>query len=166
MNVWFLGDLHAGHKNIHKYRTQFESEEHHFQVVKENYFKVVRKKDKVFFLGDTAFTKERLLDVAKWPGTKVALLGNHDLESELTVGDYVNAFDDVQGFVKYKDYWLSHCPIHPNELRGKLNLHGHVHNKTVEDARYFNCSLENIDYTPISLNQVREILKERNELPQ
>ena len=69
MNVWFLGDLHAGHKNIHKYRTQFESEEHHFQVVKENYFKVVRKKDKVFFLGDTAFTKERLLDVAKWPGT-------------------------------------------------------------------------------------------------
>ena len=71
-------------------------------------------------------------------------------------------FDDVQGFVKYKDYWLSHCPIHPNELRGKYNLHGHVHNKTVEDVRYFNCSLENIDYTPISLDQIREILKERN----
>ena len=87
MNVWFLGDLHAGHKNIHKYRTHFESEEHHFQVVKENYFKVVRKKDKVFFLGDTAFTKERLLDVAKWPGTKVALLGNHDCKKELTVVD-------------------------------------------------------------------------------
>ena len=163
MNVWFLGDLHAGHKNIHKYRTQFESEEHHFQVIKENYFKVVRKKDKVFFLGDTAFTKERLLDVAKWTGKKVALLGNHCTEKELTVRDYVNAFDDVQGFVKYKDYWLSHFPKHPNELLGRYCLHGHVHGNTVEDARYFNCSLENIDYTPISLDQIREILKERKE---
>ena len=56
-------------------------------MVKENYFKVVRKKDKVFFLVDTAFTKERLLDVAKWPGKKVALLGNHDIGKELTVVD-------------------------------------------------------------------------------
>ena len=161
MNVWFLGDLHAGHKNIHKYRTQFESEEHHFQVVKENYFKVVRKKDKVFFLGDTAFTKERLLDVAKWTGTKVALLGNHDVERELTIRDYMGAFDDVQGFVKYKDFWLSHCPIHPNELRGKVNVHGHCHYASIPDARYFNVSLEVIDFKPISLFEIRKVLNEK-----
>ena len=162
MNVWFLGDLHAGHKNIHKYRTKFESEEHHFQVVQENYFKVVRKKDKVFFLGDTAFTKERLLDVAKWTGHKTAILGNHCLEKECTIKDYVQAFDDVQGFMKYKEFWLSHAPIHPNELRGKINIHGHVHSATIDDDRYFNTSLENIRYKPISLQEIRKIVHKRN----
>ena len=50
-----------------------------------------------------------------------------------------------------------------NEMWGRCNLHAHVHNATIPDSRYFNCSLENIDYTPISLDQIREILKERKE---
>ena len=157
-NVWFLGDLHAGHKNIHKFRTQFESEEHHFLSVKENYLKVVTKRDRIFFLGDTAFTKERLLDIGTWPGEKIEILGNHSIERELSIQDYLEVFDDVQGFMKYKEFWLSHPPIHPNELRGKVNLHGHVHNQTIPDGRYFNCSLENIEYKPISLDTIRKKL--------
>jgi len=47
-NVWMCADLHLGHKNIYKFRTQFESEEHHRNTVKENYHKVVTKRDKVF----------------------------------------------------------------------------------------------------------------------
>ena len=123
--VYFIGDLHAGHKNICKFRQQFESEEQHFQHMKEVYHTIVTKRDRVFFMGDTAFTKERLRDIATWVGHKTAILGNHDLEKECTIRDYVEAFDDVQGFMKYKEFWLSHAPIHPNELRGKINIHGH-----------------------------------------
>lgn len=156
--VYFLGDLHAGHKNICKYRTLFISEEEHFQHVRDAYHKVVTKRDKVFFMGDTAFTKERLFDVGTWIGHKTAILGNHCLSKECTIRDYVEAFDDVQGFMKYKEFWLSHAPIHPNELRGKTNLHGHTHYATIPDDRYFNCSLENINYRPISLQQIRKII--------
>lgn len=160
-NVWFIGDLHAGHKNIHKFRTQFESEEEHFQHMKQVYHSLVTKRDRVFFMGDTAFTKERLLDVGTWIGHKTAILGNHCLEMECTIQDYVGVFDDVQGFMKYKEFWLSHAPIHPNELRGKTNLHGHVHCATIPDDRYFNCSLENINYRPISLHEIRQIIEQR-----
>ena len=32
---------------------------------------------------------------------------------------------------RWHEFWLSHCPIHPGELRGKLNIHGHcVDNQT------------------------------------
>lgn len=62
--VYFIGDLHAGHKNICKFRQGFESEEHHFEHMKKVYHDVVTKRDRVFFMGDTAFTKERLLDIA------------------------------------------------------------------------------------------------------
>ena len=160
--MYFIGDLHAGHKNICKFRQQFESEEQHFQHMKDVYHTIVTKRDRVFFMGDTAFTKERLRDIATWVGHKTAILGNHDLEKECTIRDYVEAFDDVQGFMKYKEFWLSHAPIHPNELRGKINIHAHVHSATIDDDRYFNTSLENIGYKPISLQEIRKIVHKGN----
>ena len=73
-NVWFTSDLHLGHKNIHNFRTQFESELHHREVIKENYHKVVTKRDKVYFLGDVAFTQETLEDVGTWVAEKKVLM--------------------------------------------------------------------------------------------
>jgi len=157
-NVFFVGDIHGGHKNIHKYRTQFESEEHHYEVIKENYHSVVTKRDKVFFMGDIAFTQERLEDIGKWTAErKVLILGNHCRDS-ISMENICQQFDEVYSLLKYKNFWLSHAPIHPNELRGKYNLHGHVHFASIDDSRYFNTSLENIDYTPIDLNTVRKRL--------
>jgi calcineurin-like phosphoesterase family protein len=157
-NVWFTSDLHLGHRNIHKYRTQFESEEHHREVIKENYHKVVTKRDKVFFLGDVAFTQECLADVGTWVGErKVLIVGNHCVDN-IPMSEIVKHFDEVYSLLKYKEYWLSHAPIHPNELRGKYNLHGHVHYASLDDPRYLNCCLENTDYAPIDLNEVRRRL--------
>ena len=157
-NVWFTSDLHLGHKNIHKFRTQFESEEHHREVIKENYHKVVTKRDKVFFLGDVAFTQECLEDVGTWVGErKVLIVGNHCVDN-IPMSEIVKHFDEVYSLLKYKEYWLSHAPIHPNELRGKYNLHGHVHYASLDDPRYLNCCLENTDYAPIDLNEVRSRL--------
>lgn len=157
-NVWFTSDLHLGHKNIHKFRTQFESEEHHRAIVKENYHKVVTKRDKVFFLGDIAFTKETLEDVGKWTAErKVLIVGNHCLDS-VPMTEVVKHFDEVYSLLKYKMFWLSHAPIHPQELRGKFNLHGHVHYQSVPDERYLNCCLENTEFSPIDLNEVKRRL--------
>lgn len=47
----------------------------------------------------------------------------------------------------------------PDELKGKI--HGHVHSNNIDDLRYFNVSMENIDYTPISLEEIRSIFKSR-----
>lgn len=157
-NVFFCSDLHLGHKNIHKFRTDFESEEQHRDVIKENYHKVVTKRDKVFFLGDIAFTLEALEDVGTWVAhSKVLILGNH-CRDKIPMQEIVKHFDEVYSLYKYKEFWLSHAPIHPAELRGKYNLHGHVHFATLEDTRYFNCCLENTEYRPIDLNGIRKRL--------
>lgn len=59
--VYFLSDLHLGHKNICKFRTGFNSVEEHNALIKENYHKRVTKRDTVYFLGDVAFDEDHLL---------------------------------------------------------------------------------------------------------
>lgn len=158
-NVWFLADLHLGHKNICKFRTEFSSREEHENILKENYHSVVTKRDVVFFLGDVAFDAESLAEVSTWAGMqKILVVGNHCTQS-VEMKQIVHAFDKVYSLLKYKEFWLSHCPIHPQELRGKSNIHGHVHNQSVDDHRYVNVSMENINYKPISLYQIRRMFK-------
>ena len=58
---------------------------------------------------------------------------------------------------------LTHIPVHPESLaRWGLNVHGHLHANRVNlplaqipDRRYFNVSMEQINYTPISLEEVK-----------
>ena len=154
-NIWFIGDIHGGHRNVHKFRKQFQSEEDHYQHVKDNFHKVVKKRDKVFFMGDTAFTLERLQDISNWVcGRKVLICGNHDTD-HIPMKVLCEYFDEVYSLYKWHEFWLSHCPIHPDELRGKVNIHGHVHHATLNDKRYYNTSLENTGFYPVDLNFIR-----------
>lgn len=159
-NVWFISDLHLDHKNICTYRTQFSSVMEHNEFIKDRYHSVVTKRDKVFFLGDVAFSRESLADVATWVGEqKAVIVGNHDLERGITMRDVCDAFDSVYALLKYKEFWLSHAPIHKNELRGKKNIHGHMHYDVIPDHSYMNVCLEHINFTPISLAEVRETFR-------
>ena len=161
--VYFLSDLHLAHKNICKFREGFASVEEHNALIKENYHKRVTKRDTVYFLGDVAFDKESLADVKTWAGAKKILIcGNHDLDHH-TMKDLVEAYDEVYSLKKYKEFWLSHAPIHPDELRGKVNIHGHTHYHNIADDRYVNVSMEQINYSPIELHEIRaKIYKEKD----
>ena len=76
-------------------------------------------------MGDTAFTVERLQDISTWVcGKKVLICGNHDTD-HIPMKILCEYFDEVYSLYKWHEFWLSHCPIHPDELRGKLNIHGH-----------------------------------------
>lgn len=79
-----------------------------------------------------------------------------------TMKDLVEAFDEVYSLKKYKEFWLSHAPIHPDELRGKVNIHGHTHYHNISDARYVNVSMEQINFMPIELHEIREQLSAVN----
>lgn len=164
-NVLFLGDAHLGHKSITKYRTMFRDEQDHFEHIEREYHKRVTKRDKCFFTGDAVFSEERLKQLSKWPGQKVLIVGNHDTDS-ISMKTLAEHFDEIYGLLKYKEFWISHAPIHPDELRGKINIHGHVHNQSIDDVRYFNTSLENTDFKLISLHEIRCIINQqiRNKL--
>lgn len=161
-NVLFCSDLHFGHTNIGKFRNSFiASEEENRQKICEDWRKKVTKRDIVYVLGDACFTQETVGEFGGLPGKKILLRGNHDL---LNTQVYLKYFDDVYGLLKYKEFWLSHAPIHPDELRSKVNLHGHVHYGTLPDKRYLNCCPENlwplVGSSLISLDEVRTYMKQ------
>lgn len=166
-NVFVVSDLHFGHRNIMKFAGQYR----HGETPLENmdytirlWNKRVGKKDKVFVLGDTAFTTEGFEALKELNGRKVLIRGNHD--NYFSTEQWLEVFEEVEGIVKYKNngntYWLTHAPIHPCELRGRLNIHGHVHQNGVmrspidtrADERYINVSMENVGGAPIEISRI------------
>jgi calcineurin-like phosphoesterase family protein len=160
--VYFISDLHFGHKRIteftcelgKKYRSG-DTYLENMQNIITNWNKVVKKKDLVWVLGDTAFTQEGFDALGELAGRKKLVRGNHD--DFFTTEEWLKHFETVESLVKYKQLWLSHCPIHPHELRGKRNAHGHVHHNSIKnsytneyDDRYINVCCEAIGETPIS----------------
>lgn len=165
--VWFSSDWHIGHKNIHKFRhpsngfpLEFSDESEHrewlFDWVNEN----VRKRDVMYLLGDIAFTEEALLAMKKFPFRKVLVKGNHCL---LKHPEERKVYDQVLGLGRYKGQWISHAPIHPDELRGRVNYHGHTHSHIIQDKRYLNCCVENLVdkfHTPcVEYHQIKQYME-------
>lgn len=155
--TYFSSDWHLGHKNILKWRTQFKSVDEHDDVIIENHKKVITKRDILVVLGDVAFTKEALFRVAEIPAIKkVLILGNHDTENRggITMSDLLLVFDEVhamkKGSYQGTGFWLTHCPMHHSELRGKpFNIHGHTHSSVIDDPRYINVCLEQTNFGPM-----------------
>lgn len=148
-NVYVTSDWHLGHKNITNFRTEFESEQQHSEMILANYLSMITKKDTVWFLGDIVFSREYLQRISDLPGTKKLVLGNHDVERTITISDLCLVYDGIYSLVNYKGAWLSHAPIHVDELRGKVNVHGHCHFHKIPDKRYINVCLEHTAYAPI-----------------
>lgn len=147
--VYFSSDWHIGHKNIHRFRSpdkgfpwRFKGEEGHREWLFGEARKILTKRDTLYLLGDIAFDEEALQAIRTTiPGRKVLVKGNHDVIKSPLEG---RVYDQIQGAMRYKDTWLTHIPIHEQELRGRINLHGHVHFFTIPDKRYFNCCVENL----------------------
>lgn len=165
--VYITSDWHFGHKNICKFRTEFGTISEHEGLILENYCSTVSKRDVVWFLGDMCFDKESLQIIKALPGDKRLVLGNHDTDCNKRpdIEQQILCYDKVMGIHKYKHAWLTHAPIHPQELRGSINIHGHVHFKenNIKHPKYFNACLENTEYKPIKYQDILQIMRSRNE---
>lgn len=163
-------DLHLGHNNICKYRTNFSSAEEHHETLFENLATELRKQDTLYLLGDIAFTKEWLERISNIKcAHKILICGNHDLERGIHMRDLVETYDAVYSMWSKRNYWFSHCPIHPQEMRSrKGNIHGHLHGNMVwkdwekqldtdeVDPLYFNACVEHTDWKPITFQELTQ----------
>lgn len=158
-------DLHLGHKNITKFRTQFSSAEEHHEIVLENMKLSINKADSLWLLGDIAFTKDWLVRLQEIKcRRKVLILGNHCTDREVKFRDLVGIYDGVHALVSHRNYWFSHAPIHESEIRGKLgNIHGHIHSAAIDSPHYQCVSLEHTDYKAIYFEEVINRFKEYKE---
>lgn len=145
--VFIISDLHLGHENMAIKRGFVNAQEHDEHIISK-WNSVVNKNDTVWILGDITMERSsmyHLLDRLK--GRKKVVLGNHDKPQH--VNELLKYVNSVCGMIRYKSCILTHCPIHPVELdRFVKNIHGHVHENSLDDNRYVNVSCEAIDFTP------------------
>lgn len=174
--TWVYSDPHFYHGNICKFtkadgsklRPWDDANEMTEDLIKW-YNELVRPEDRVYVLGDVAFSARHMTDaVSRLNGRKVLVPGNHEPPK---MRKYFDLFDDVRGYVVKKGFIMSHIPIHPGSLsRWQLNIHGHTHanevmepfdpwDKTKPDPRYYCACVERTDFRPKLLD---DILKERN----
>ena len=169
MSVYVCSDLHLDHKNIATFRSFVSSCQQNTDLIKEDWQRRISKNDVVYILGDAAFGIEGLNLLGNLKGRKILIKGNHD--DFVSTSDQSKVFEEIHGMLKYKGFWFTHCPIHPDEMRGrKGNVHGHVHNASVQkrgflgkkvlDKRYLNACVDVIypQYGSIfiSLDEIRK----------
>jgi calcineurin-like phosphoesterase family protein len=165
MAVYFTSDLHLGHKNLCVGLRNMTFEESDKTII-ENWNKVVKKKDKVFILGDINMENPKLLEqqLSKLTGVKEFILGNHDCYSAATL---VKLGFKVCGCRSYKGFLLSHIPVHESQLFGfRGNIHGHIHvpgnieglgsyNPVLDlGPKYYNVNTEFHNYSPIPFEEI------------
>lgn len=173
MTTFFASDHHLYHNKIIQFsRPQFASVEEHNEILRELHNQTVKPEDTVWFLGDVilSINDDFAFEFLKtFNGKKNLILGNHD--TAYRVRRYVDIFDKVLAYHtidqrngREAGMVVSHVPVHESELneRFSFNIHGHLHDKSVNDPRYLCVSMEQINYKPISLEQIREILRKRN----
>lgn len=172
--IFFTADLHFGHAKAAKSRG-FISPEQMSNVLVENYNHFVTKHDKVYILGDVAWTTKGLEYLHQLKGYKVIVMGNHDYKMARKYLEIPNT--RIEG-VSHRNIGnfhavLTHIPIHPSEFyRWDVNIHGHLHGKLVmqprnelgfintpvPDSRYINVSLEQTNLMPLHIEELQKTI--------
>lgn len=158
MTKFFISDLHLGHKSILDFSPQRGGTniEEHDEWIIQQWNSVVQKCDMVYVLGDVAFNADALKKVKRLRGQKNLIRGNHDTCGTRT---YLEYFCGIYGLIKKHGYWMSHAPIHPDELRGRKNIHGHTHSHCIQlhKESYINVCVEQLNGVPISLEEIYKL---------
>lgn len=161
--TFFTSDTHFGHRNILKFEAAnrpFASIEGHDEELVRRWNAVVGPRDEVWHLGDVAMPRAALSVLGRLNGRKRLVMGNHDHHP---VSEYLRWFEEVRGCVNWRGGTvLTHVPVHPDQLapRWRLNLHGHLHSRTVLDAegrpdpRYVNVAVERWGLAPVAAEEI------------
>lgn len=177
MNTFLTSDTHFGHRLMCKvdestgctYRPWDTIEEMNEALV-DNWNSIVRPKDTIYHLGDVVINRSVLPILSRLNGKKILIKGNHDV---FRAEEYLQYFTDLRGSATLDGMICTHIPIHPNSLeRWGKNIHGHLHTHNVmredwyngiyPDPRYLCVSVEQTDYTPISLEDCKKRFEEMN----
>lgn len=151
--VFLISDTHFGHANVIKYSERpFVSVEEMDEALVDLWNSMVGPKDKVYHLGDVAMGKPHIATMGRLNGDKVLIKGNHDIHP---LKFYTPWFRDIRGSHKLDNYIITHIPVHPmSKERFSGNIHGHLHEKVINDMWYQSVSVEQINYTPIAFEEL------------
>lgn len=161
---FFISDTHFYHSNILKFtgddglriRSLFNSLEEMHEYMIQKWNSVVKDNDFVYHLGDVTFQYHKGFNelMHRLKGKKRLIIGNHDKIWNPALQMHFEKVDLWKGF-KEHNFTASHFPLRLEGLRdGAFNVHGHIHQNTMDNPRYINVSVEVRDYTPVHIEQI------------
>jgi calcineurin-like phosphoesterase family protein len=164
-NIFVISDTHFDHANILTFKRkdgsplrEFKDVNHMNEMLIQNWNSVVRPQDKVYHLGDLTMHKqlpEAILN--RLNGHKRLVRGNHDVAP---TKDYLKWFEEIYACRVIDHMLFTHIPVHHDCIgRFVINIHGHVHANSLPHPRYYNVSVENINYTPVSIEDLKKKIK-------
>lgn len=156
-SIWLISDTHFNHSNIIKYcdRPYKNTSEMDWDMV-EKWNSVVKPNDHVYHLGDVYMKAskgyiENLLSSLN--GKKRLILGNHDNGKDQIL---LRHFEKIMLWRNFDKVVLSHIPLRQESIPGeRLNVHGHIHQNKSPDGPYKCVCVEQINYTPINLEEIK-----------
>lgn len=172
--IYFISDLHIGHKGSLMWPNgaarNFASIKEMNETIINNWNSIIKNDDIVYLLGDVAYKCstsiiKQTLTLLK--GKIILIKGNHD-GNVLKVNQQIHRFESVYDrLILNIDNLIIVLDHYPNEEwfmknKGSIHLHGHTHgsiqDKNIGIKRY-DVSVEVNNYTPISLEQIKDIMK-------
>lgn len=163
-NIFFTSDTHYFHANFLKFTNAngarirpFECVEEMNERMVEGWNSVVRDGDKVYHLGDVTFdySVKFCALMSRLRGSKRLVLGNHDIVKGTPLVAFFKKVSLWRIF-KEENFVCSHVPLLPETMRYvECNVHGHTHDKCIDSPRYINICVEQTNYTPVALEDIR-----------
>lgn len=179
--VYFTSDTHFNHANIIGFCNRpFKNVEEMNEALIENWNRVIGDDDIVFHLGDFCLggSAEWTKVLDRLNGKIYLIMGNHDMKN-LRQG-YTNRFEliTMQMHIEIgkQKIYLNHYPFlcYGGAYKDTWQLFGHVHtsnNNTGKDKSrleylfptQYDVGVDNNDFTPVSFEQVKNIIKKQVE---
>lgn len=166
--TFFASDLHLSHNNACTLFTRpdgtalrdFKDADEMDNYIISEWNKLVDHKDRVYLLGDCVINRKHLGKLKALNGRIVLTPGNHDI---FDLDEY--PFEKRGYIVKPKAPFIAaHIPLHPDCVgRFGTNIHGHLHYNVLNDPRYINVSMEQIQYKPISFDDLKIRIQENKD---
>ena len=159
MNTLFISDTHFGHNNIIKYCNRpFNSTEEMDERMVTNWNNKVRPGDTVYHLGDIVmFFRDAKRILPELNGNIRLVVGNHDDIKALAGLGRIQRFYESKK-VKDLNLLLTHRPTYMGVEPSMYNVHGHIHDLQSPTHNHINISVEQIDYTPITYDELHDMV--------
>ena len=163
--AWIWSDLHLGDEAARSvFGRPFRSAAEADRAMMQAWNDQVADDETIICLGDLAVDGNALAHHREWwqnaPGTTWLVLGNHDVDAV----NLQRPFDvDRTALALYAagdpPLLLTHVPL-VEVPYGTVNVHGHLHEQgSPTDNRHVNVSVEQLDYRPARLSDVRRLAR-------
>ena len=174
--IYFTSDLHLGHNKSFVYEARgFPSIGEHDETIIQNWNNIITEEDDVYILGDLMLNDNEhgLECLRQLNGHLHFVIGNHDTPTRIKLYEEAGLINEGYATViKYRKYYfyLSHYPTVTTNGKVEslhqvtLNLSGHTHSpqRFCDKIPFlFNVALDANYNTPISLDEIIELMKQR-----